>query len=32
MVHGFFQMGGILDDARQAIQEVGETLKKHFHS
>ena len=32
MVHGFFQMGGILDDARQAIQEVGETLKNHFHS
>ena len=31
MVHGFFQMGGILDDARQAIQEVGETLKAHFH-
>lgn len=30
MVHGFFQMGGILDDARLAMQEVGETLKHHF--
>ncbi|QVL54847.1 MAG: alpha/beta hydrolase [Simkaniaceae bacterium] len=30
MVHGFFQMAGLLDDARLAIQEVGETLKAHF--
>lgn len=30
MVHGFFQMAGLLDDARLAIQEVGETLKTHF--
>ncbi|MCB1107785.1 MAG: alpha/beta hydrolase, partial [Chlamydiia bacterium] len=30
MVHGFFQMPGLLDDARLAIQEVGETLKAHF--
>ncbi|MCB0386390.1 MAG: alpha/beta hydrolase fold domain-containing protein, partial [Bdellovibrionales bacterium] len=31
MVHGFFQMAGILDDARLAIQEVAETLKTHFN-
>ncbi len=31
MVHGFFQMGGLLDDARLAIQTVGETLKTHFN-
>jgi acetyl esterase len=30
MVHGFFQMGGLLDEARLAINEVGETLKTHF--
>jgi len=30
MVHGFFQMAGLLDDARLAIAEVGETLKTHF--
>ncbi|NGX51397.1 MAG: Carboxylesterase NlhH [Chlamydiae bacterium] len=30
MVHGFFQMAGILDEAKMAIQEVGETLKTHF--
>jgi len=31
MVHGFLQMAGILDDARLAIQEIGETLKTHFN-
>lgn len=30
MVHGFFQMSGLLDEARLAIEEVGETLKTHF--
>lgn len=30
MVHGFFQMEGLLDDARLAINTVGETLKTHF--
>lgn len=30
MVHGFFQMEGILDETRLAINHVGETLKTHF--
>ncbi|MCP5504543.1 MAG: alpha/beta hydrolase [Chlamydiales bacterium] len=30
MVHGFFQMEGILDETRLAINHVGETLKNHF--
>lgn len=30
MVHGFFQMAGLVDDARLAIEEVGQTLKTHF--
>ncbi|MCB1110957.1 MAG: alpha/beta hydrolase [Chlamydiia bacterium] len=30
MVHGFFQMAGLLDEARAAIVAVGETLKTHF--
>ena len=30
MVHGFFQMKGILDETRLAINHVGETLKTHF--
>lgn len=30
MVHGFFQMGGLIEDARLAIEDVGETLKTHF--
>ena len=30
MVHGFFQMNGILDDAREAINQVGQTLREHF--
>ena len=30
MVHGFFQMAGLLDEARLAIEDVGETLKTHF--
>lgn len=30
MVHGFFQMGGLIDEARLAIEEVGTTLKTHF--
>ena len=31
MVHGFFQMGGLIDDARLAMEFVGETFKKHFN-
>ena len=31
MVHGFFQMEGILDETRLAINHVGETLKTHFN-
>jgi acetyl esterase len=30
MVHGFFQMGGLIDEARLAMEQVGETLKTHF--
>ena len=30
MVHGFFQMEGLLDATRLAIKHVGETLKTHF--
>ena len=30
MVHGFFQMGGVLDVARLAHQEVGKALQTHF--
>jgi len=30
MVHGFFQMAGLVDEGRLAIEKVGETLKAHF--
>lgn len=30
MVHGFFQMGGIIEEGRLAIETVGKTLKAHF--
>jgi len=30
MVHGFFQMGGVVDEGNLAIQEVGAFLKKHL--
>jgi len=30
MVHGFFQMAGILDTAKLAISDVGNALKNHF--
>lgn len=30
MVHGFFQMRRLIDEARLAIKQVGETLQHHF--
>ena len=32
MVHGFFQMAGLLDEARLAIEEVGQTLRQVFET
>lgn len=30
MLHGFFQMGGVIDEGHQAIHQVGEALKQVF--
>ena len=30
MVHGFLQMGGLIDDGRLALEEIGNTLRSLF--